>query len=125
MAGQEQERPTRRDDEPADEPGAGVPTMAAAGMAATASPAPARQGAPTHGVDRGRAPRRASATRVVKLSQRKFFPAELEALVAHAGFRVIERYGDFSFRPLDGAAESQVLVCEPVAKRPRKRPISR
>jgi hypothetical protein len=62
---------------------------------------------------------------VVKLSQRKFFPAELEALVAHAGFRVTERYGDFSFRPLDVAAESQVLVCEPVAKRRRKRPISR
>jgi hypothetical protein len=56
----------------------------------------------------------------VKLSQRKFFPAELEALVAHAGFRVTERYGDFSFRPLDGSAESQVLVCEPAPKRPRK-----
>ena len=53
--------------------------------------------------------------RVVKLSQRKFFPAELEALVSHAGFRVAERYGDFSFRPLDGSSESQVLVCEPVA----------
>jgi len=64
-------------------------------------------------------------TRVVKLSQRKFFPAELEALVAHAGFRVSERYGDFFFRPLDGTAESQVLVCEPEPKRPRKRPVSR
>ena len=59
-------------------------------------------------------------SRVVKLSQRKFFPAELEALVAHAGFRVVERYGDFSFRPLDATADSQVLVCVPVAKRPRK-----
>jgi len=49
---------------------------------------------------------------VVKLSQRKFFPAELEALVAHAGLRVAARYGDFSFAPLDGTAESQVLVCE-------------
>jgi SAM-dependent methyltransferase len=64
-------------------------------------------------------------TRVVKLSQRKFFPAELEALVAHAGFRVTERYGDFFFRPLDGTAESQVLVCEMGPKRPRKRPVSR
>ena len=54
-------------------------------------------------------------TRVVKLSQRKFFPAELEGLVAHAGFRVTERYGDFSFGPLDATAESQVLVCEPVS----------
>jgi SAM-dependent methyltransferase len=49
---------------------------------------------------------------VVKLSQRKFFPAELEALVAHAGLRVAARYGDFSFAPLDGTAESQVVVCE-------------
>jgi SAM-dependent methyltransferase len=56
---------------------------------------------------------------VVQLTQRKFFPAELEALVAHAGFRVIERYGDFSFGPLDGRAESQVLVCQ-VA--PRRKP---
>jgi SAM-dependent methyltransferase len=49
-------------------------------------------------------------TRIVKLSQRKFFPAELEALVAHAGLRVIARYGDFLRRPLDETAESQVLV---------------
>jgi SAM-dependent methyltransferase len=50
--------------------------------------------------------------RVVQLSQRKFFPAELEALVSHAGMRVIERFGDFSFGPLGPAAESQVLVCQ-------------
>ncbi|HEX2686225.1 MAG TPA: class I SAM-dependent methyltransferase [Kofleriaceae bacterium] len=71
------------------------------------------------------APAGALATRVVKLSQRKFFPAELEALVAYAGFRVTERYGDFSFRPLDGTAESQVLVCEPAPNRPRNRPTQR
>ena len=64
-------------------------------------------------------------TRIVKLSQRKYFPAELEALVAHAGFRVSARYGDFSWGPLVGTAESQVLVCEPAPKRPRKRPASR
>jgi SAM-dependent methyltransferase len=64
-------------------------------------------------------------TRVVQLSQRKFFPAELEALVAHAGFRVVARYGDFSFRPLDGTADSQVLVCEPVAKPAPRRPARR
>jgi hypothetical protein len=67
----------------------------------------------------------AGTTRVVKLSQRKFFPAEMEALVAGAGFRVIDRYGDFSFRPLDGSSGSQVLVCEPQPKRPRKRPAAR
>jgi SAM-dependent methyltransferase len=60
--------------------------------------------------------------RVVKLSQRKFFPAELEALVAHAGFRVIDRYGDFAGQPLIATAESQVLVCERAsATRKRKR----
>lgn len=68
---------------------------------------------------------RAGGTRVVQLSQRKFFPAELEALVAHAGFRVTERYGDFLFRPLDATADSQVLVCEPVPGRGRSRPVSR
>jgi SAM-dependent methyltransferase len=57
--------------------------------------------------------------RVVQLTQRKFFPAELEALVAHAGFRVLDRYGDFSFAPLDGTAESQVLVCR---VDPRRKP---
>lgn len=56
----------------------------------------------------------APAARVVKLSQRKFFPAELEALIAAGGFRVVERYGDFDFGPLDATAESQVIVCEPV-----------
>ncbi len=66
-------------------------------------------------------------TKIVKLSQRKFFPAELEALVAHAGFRVVERYGDFAWRPLmligddappvDGRVpESQVLVVVPDEK---------
>jgi SAM-dependent methyltransferase len=48
---------------------------------------------------------------VVVLAQRKFFPAELEALVAHAGFSVEERYGDFAGEPLTGEAESQLLVC--------------
>jgi hypothetical protein len=62
----------------------------------------------------------APGSRVVKLSQRKFFPAELEALVAGAGFRVTGRFGDFSFRPLDGSAESQVLVCEPALEPRRK-----
>ncbi len=57
-------------------------------------------------------------SRVVKLSQRKFFPAELEALVAHANLRVVDRYGDFQRAPLDGYAESQVLVC--AHPRPRK-----
>ncbi len=53
----------------------------------------------------------AGRERVVHLSQRKFFPAELEALLAHGGFTVERRCGDFAGRPLDGDAESQVLVC--------------
>ena len=48
---------------------------------------------------------------VVMLSQRKFFPAELEALLAHAGFATVERYGDFGGAPLGPSADSQVLVC--------------
>ncbi|HEY0195221.1 MAG TPA: class I SAM-dependent methyltransferase [Kofleriaceae bacterium] len=83
-------------------------------------PAPARRPA-----SRSRAHGAARLVRVVKLSQRKFFPAELEALVAGAGFRVVARYGDFSFGPLEGTAESQVLVCEPWAPARRKSPISR
>jgi SAM-dependent methyltransferase len=51
--------------------------------------------------------------RVVVLSQRKFFPAELETLVSHGGFAVEERYGDFAGEPLTGEAESQLLVCRP------------
>ena len=58
--------------------------------------------------------------RIVKLSQRKYFPAELEALVAHAGFRVAERYGDFAWQPLVDGAESQVLICALVDP-PRKK----
>ncbi|HTL37403.1 MAG TPA: methyltransferase domain-containing protein [Kofleriaceae bacterium] len=59
-------------------------------------------------------------TKIVKLSQRKFYPAELEALVAHAGLRMVQRYGDFGWEPLSPTSESQVLVCE-LAIPPRSR----
>jgi SAM-dependent methyltransferase len=62
-----------------------------------------------------------SGSRVVKLTQRKYFPAELEALLAHAGFRVVGRFGDFFWAPLDGAAESQVLVVEAASATPKPR----
>ena len=52
-----------------------------------------------------------SGGRVVKLSQRKFFPAELEALLAANGYALVSRHGDCAGRPLDGSAESQVIVC--------------
>ena len=59
-------------------------------------------------------------SKIIKLTQRKYFPAELEALVAHAGLRVSARYGDFFWAPLDGSAESQVLICERAL--PRRKP---
>jgi SAM-dependent methyltransferase len=54
---------------------------------------------------------RRKQTRVVHLSQRKFFPAELEALVSSNGFSVEQRFGDFEGDPLHAEAESQLLVC--------------
>lgn len=57
--------------------------------------------------------------KVVLLSQRKFFPAELEALVAHAGLRLVERHGDFVGGPLGPGSESQVLLCAPATPRRR------
>jgi SAM-dependent methyltransferase len=51
--------------------------------------------------------------RVVQLSQRKYFPAELEALLAAGGFRIDERWGDFAGAPLGPAAESQVILARP------------
>ena len=62
-----------------------------------------------------------AGSRVVKLTQRKYFPAELEALVAAAGFRVVGRFGDFFWAPLDGAAESQVLMVERAGSSPKPR----
>jgi SAM-dependent methyltransferase len=50
-------------------------------------------------------------TRVVRLCHRQFFPAELEGILACAGFRVVERWGGFSREALDGTSDSQVLLC--------------
>jgi len=52
------------------------------------------------------------------LAHRQFFPAELEALVAHGGFRVEARHGDFEGGPLGPGSESQVLVCSVARSRP-------
>jgi SAM-dependent methyltransferase len=52
-------------------------------------------------------------TETVYLSQRKFFPAELQALLHYSGFEVIRHYGDFAGDKLDEFAESQVLLCRP------------
>lgn len=55
-------------------------------------------------------------TSVVRLAQRKFYPAELEALLAASGFRIAERHGGFRGEPLDGDSESQVIVCRPAGR---------
>ena len=47
----------------------------------------------------------------IQLSHRYFFPAELEALLHHNGFEVLERYGDFAGGPLQKGSENQVLIC--------------
>ena len=51
--------------------------------------------------------------RVVRLAHRLFFPAELEALLDHAGFELVARYGDFGFGPLEAESEQQVCVARP------------
>ena len=63
-------------------------------------------------------PEKRGREEVVVLTQRKFFPAELEALVAHGGFRVEARHGDFEGGPLGPGSESQVLVCSVARSRP-------
>ena len=55
-------------------------------------------------------------TQVVHLSQRKFFPAELQALLHYSGFEVLRHYGDFAGEKLDEFAESQVLLCRPATE---------
>lgn len=50
-------------------------------------------------------------TLVVNLSQRKFYPAELTALLHYSGFEVIRHHGDFEGDKLDELAQSQVLLC--------------
>lgn len=67
------------------------------------------------------APEAGGAEQVVLLSQRKYFPAELEALLAHAGLATVERHGDFAGGPLGPGAESQVVVCRSSTGRARPR----
>jgi SAM-dependent methyltransferase len=53
------------------------------------------------------------ATRVVRLAHRMYFPAELEALLHHAGFELLARYGDFGWGPLVCDSEQQVCIARP------------
>ncbi|MFI5307016.1 MAG: class I SAM-dependent DNA methyltransferase [Polyangiales bacterium] len=52
-------------------------------------------------------------TRAVPLTQRQFFPSELEGLLHYNGFEIEQRYGDFRFGPLRESSETQVLVARP------------
>lgn len=55
--------------------------------------------------------------KIVPLSQRQFFPQELEALLSHAGFAIEARYGDFSRGEFNEESESQVIVARVRGKR--------
>lgn len=44
------------------------------------------------------------------LTQRQFFPAELEALLHYNGFKLESQHGDFDGEPIGPATESQVIV---------------
>jgi SAM-dependent methyltransferase len=59
------------------------------------------------------APGSRARRQVITLSQRKFFPAELEALLDANGFAVEARYGDFHGSPLEADGETQLVVCRP------------
>ncbi|MFT3921974.1 MAG: class I SAM-dependent methyltransferase [Myxococcales bacterium] len=48
--------------------------------------------------------------KIVPLSQRQFFPQELEALLHYNGFTVEHVWGDFSRAPLCAESESQIVV---------------
>ncbi|MFW2390312.1 MAG: hypothetical protein ACN4G0_18400, partial [Polyangiales bacterium] len=46
------------------------------------------------------------------LTQRQFFPAELEALLHYNGFAVESQDGDFDGSPISAATESQVIIAK-------------
>lgn len=48
--------------------------------------------------------------KVVPLSQRQFFPQELELLLHYNGFRIEHVWGDFARGPLVNESESQIIV---------------
>ena len=53
----------------------------------------------------------------VRLTQRQFFPRELDALLHYNGLEVLERAGGFGGEPVDGLAESMVFLTR-AARRP-------
>ncbi len=55
-------------------------------------------------------PKKKSQSFCTPLTQRQFFPAELEALLHYNGFTVESHTGDFDGRPITTATESQVVI---------------
>ena len=49
---------------------------------------------------------------VAALELRSIFPQELQLLLSLGGFRLVERFGDWSGRPFTGDAMIQLCVCE-------------
>jgi len=57
-------------------------------------------------------PTRKSESFCTPLTQRQFFPAELEALLHYNGFTVESHTGDFDGQPITAATESQLVVAK-------------
>jgi len=55
-------------------------------------------------------PERADRSFCTPLTQRQFFPAELEALLHYNGFAVESHTGDFDGEPISTSTESQVII---------------
>lgn len=61
-------------------------------------------------------PKKKNQSFCTPLTQRQFFPAELEALLHYNGFTVESHTGDFDGRPITTATESQTVIAR--ARRP-------
>ncbi|MBX3272644.1 MAG: class I SAM-dependent methyltransferase [Sandaracinaceae bacterium] len=58
-------------------------------------------------------PRDGGAPHYDRLTQRQFFPRELEALLHYNGFEILRHDGGFTGEPIDELAESQVVLARP------------
>jgi SAM-dependent methyltransferase len=50
------------------------------------------------------------------LELKMYFPQELQALLRHNGFRIVEAYGDYDKAPLTNRSAKQIYVLEPVRR---------
>jgi len=49
-----------------------------------------------------------------EFSMRVYFPQELDALLAHSGFAIEDKYGDFDFSPFTSASRHQLIAAKVV-----------